>query len=332
VTGIPTSTVSSHDLRTALGRSLGRGIRGLRRQPFAYTSSFVLEELDVQLDDGTELALLLKDLSPSALLESSRAVKPVILYDPRREIETYRTILAHLGLGTAVCFATFADDHAERYWLVLEKVSGVELYQVGDVRLWQDAARWLADLHTRGAAITDAVAEAAHLLRYSAPSYRGWMKRAVVQAFEPSTRDALEWLAERHEQVVERLVALPRTFLHGECYASNVLVVVGDGSPRVCPVDWEMAALGPGLMDLAALSSGRWTPHDRHGLVDAYRQAFEELSGQRQPPDELDTALECCRLQVAVQWLGWSVEWQPPADHVQNWLSAALGAAHRLGL
>ena len=115
MTAIPTSTVSSHDLRTALGRSLGRGIRGLRRQPFAYTSSFVLEELDVQLDDGTELALLLKDLSPSALLESSRAVKPVILYDPRREIETYRTILAQLGLGTAACLATFADDHAERH-------------------------------------------------------------------------------------------------------------------------------------------------------------------------------------------------------------------------
>jgi hypothetical protein len=332
VTAIPTSAVSRHDLRTALERRLGRGIRGLRRQPFIYTSSFVVEELEVQLDDGTELALLLKDLSPSALLESSRAAKPVFLYDPRREIETYRTILAHLGLGTAFCYATFADDHSERYWLVLEKVPGVELYQVGDVRLWQAAARWLADLHTRGAGLTDADAEAAHLLRYSAPSYRGWMQRAVVHALEPRTRDALEWLAKGHEQVVERLVALPQTFIHGECYASNVLVVVGDGPPRVCPVDWEMAAVGPGLMDLAALSAGRWTPLERQSLVDAYRQAFEVASGQRLPPDELDTALDCCRLQLAVQWLGWSPGWQPPLDHVQNWLGEALGAAHRLGL
>ena len=40
---------------------------------------------------------------------------------------TYRTILAHLGLGTAVCVATFADDHTERYWLVLEKAFSFHL-------------------------------------------------------------------------------------------------------------------------------------------------------------------------------------------------------------
>jgi len=332
VTSPPTNAISSHELRTALEGRLGRRIRGLRRQPFAYTSSFVLEELEVQLDDKTELALLLKDLSPSAVLESSRVVKPVFLYDPRREIETYRTILFRLGLGTAVCYATFADDRAKRYWLVLEKVPGVELYQVGDVRLWQAAARWLADLHLRGAAVAGPVADAAHLLRYSAAYYHAWMQRAVTQAVEPTTIQALEWLAQRHQTVVDQLVGLPQTFIHGECYASNVLVVASEEHVRVCPVDWEMAALGPGLMDLAALSAGKWTPPQQRSLVDAYRQALADAGGQRLPTGELDTALDCCRLQLAVQWLGWSTQWQPPADHIQNWLGEALGAAHRLGL
>jgi hypothetical protein len=332
VTARPTSAVSSDELCTALEGRLGRRIQELRRQPFAYASSFVLEELDVRLDDGTELALLLKDLSPSALLETSRAVKPACLYDPRREIEPSRTILNGLGLGTAVCYATSLDDLAERYWLVLEKVPGVALYQVGDLRLWQAAARWLAELHTRGAAISDACADAASVLRYNEAYYHRWMERAIAHALEPTTRDALEWLAERYPKVVEHLLALSRTFIHGECYASNVLVVMGDGPPRVCPIDWEMAAVGPGLMDLAALSAGRWTPTEQRSLVDAYRQGLADVGGQKLPMSELDTALDCCRLQLAVQWLGWSREWQPPADHAQNWLSEALGAAHRLGL
>src|SRR5437879_1421833 len=130
----------------------------------------------------------------------------------------------------------------------------------------------------------------------------------------------------------EQPFALPLTFIHGECYASNVLVVAGHGPPRVCPIDWEMAALGPGLMDLAALSAGRWTPTEQHSIVYAYCQASADTGGKRLPMGELDTALDCCRLQLALQWLGWSLDWQPPADHVQNWLGEALGAAHRLGL
>jgi hypothetical protein len=332
VSAVPTSAVSSYELRTVLQDQLGCRISELRRQPFPYTSSFVIEELHVRLDEGTELVLLLKDLSRSALLDSSRGIRPVFLYDARREIETYRTILAQLDLGTAVCYATFADDHAERYWLVLEKVPGVELYQIGDLRLWHAVARWLADLHIRGAALADSVADAAHLLRYSASFYVSWMQRAIAQALEPTTITALEWLAVRHQKVVDQLVALPPTLVHGECYASNVLVDAHDERPRVCPVDWEMAALGPGLMDLAALTAGRWTPQERQALVETYHQAFEGAGGPRFSRGELDVALDCCRLQLAVQWLGWSADWQPPEDHVQNWLGEALGAAERLGL
>ena len=45
---------------------------------------------------------------------------------------------------------------------------------------------------------------------------------------------------------MDRLVRLPRTLIHGELYPSNVIVGRGHHRERVCPVDWEMAALGPG--------------------------------------------------------------------------------------
>ncbi len=58
-------------------------------------------------------------------------------------------------------------------------------------------------------------------------------------------------LASAHERALARLAGLPAVFVHGEFYASNILVSPG----RVCPVDWEMAGIGPGVLDLAALAT-----------------------------------------------------------------------------
>ena len=76
--------------------------------------------------------------------------------------------------------------------------------------------------------------------------------------------------------------SFPRTFVHGELYPSNVLVVRDDRHPRVCPIDWEMAAIGPGLIDLAALVGG-WDPPERERLVAAYLSGLAR--GRRRPTD-----------------------------------------------
>src|SRR6476646_2259861 len=94
-------------------------------------------------------------------------------------------------------------------------------------------------------------------------------KEFAAGAGDSRSGAALAWLGERHEQVVEALLALPRTVIHGEFYASNVLVAGTSGDARVAPVDWELAAAAPGLTDLAALVSG-WSPAEREELVEAY--------------------------------------------------------------
>jgi hypothetical protein len=43
-------------------------------------------------------------------------------------------------------------------------------------------------------------------------------------------------------------------------------------------------------------------------------------------------ALDCCRLQLAVQLLGWARQWTPPATHTQDWLGETFYVADRLGL
>jgi hypothetical protein len=342
--GPMTGRLDTAELRAALEQSLARRatgparVRRLQRCPLARPSSFAIEGLDVDLDDGTCLRLVFKDLSPAALPAATRRAKPAFLYDPRREIEVYRKVLPALGLGTAVCHAVVADERAGRYWLFLERSPGRELYQVGEFAAWEEAARWLARLHDRAAGEAAALAGAARLVRHDADYYRLWMRRARAVPGGSGgggrrARARLVRLAGRYEEVVARLASLPVTVIHGEFYASNVLVSpTASGGWAVCPVDWETAALGPGLVDLAGLTAGRWTPEQREALARAYRAALPPGSPAAVPPESFAAALDCCRLHLAVQWLGWSAGWSPPPEHRHDWLGEALALADRLGL
>jgi hypothetical protein len=308
------------------------------RRPCQFRSSFALEELDAQLDDGKSLKLMFKDMSIKGLSDKARKVKPHFLYDPVREIDTYRLLLSRGDLGTAAFYGATVDRERERYWLFMENVAAVALWQVGALDTWRQAARWLAGMHVRFAGRIDGSAPTDHLLRYDADFYRLWPQRAQFFVYRPrgsrgrSARHALEWLASRYDQVVERLTVLPVTFIHGEFYASNVLIGEQHERPRVCPIDWEIAAVGPALIDLAALTAGRWEEDVRESLADAYRAELSELDGFDVAPDGFEPALDCCRLHLAVQWLGWAPDWSPPRAHRQNWLAEAVRLAEKLGL
>lgn len=325
MTASPSPSPSNTELRAAL--EPGLAIVGLERRLSAYSSSFRMEELDVRLADGRTLEMVFKDLSREGMLDGARRAKPSFLYDPRREIETYQKILAPGQLGTALCYGAVADAAAGRYWLFLEKVPGRELYQVGELAVWQQAARWLAGLHSCFTGRNDlvALAQEANLLIYGQDFYRRWIDRA--RAAHPS----LERLADRYDRIIERLVALPATLLHGDFYASNVLVQEAAGSTRVCPVDWEMAAVGPGMLDLAALTAGRWTDQERTAMALAYHDALPQACLSLDEPAFL-AALDWCRLHLAVQWLGWSSGWSPPSEHRYDWLGEALRLGEKLDL
>jgi thiamine kinase-like enzyme len=169
----------------------------------------------------------------------------------------------------------------------------------------------------------------AHLLDYDRDFYWQWMRRAVEFTSQRDQRDGANTRAIRHIEtkygrVVERLLGLHRTVIHGEFFASNVLIDKVDGRLRVCPVDWEMAALGPGLVDLAGLTSGQWKPEEKEAMAWAYYNALPLKARVRQSWETFCVDLECCRLHQSLQWLGWSAEWTPPPEHAQNWLQEAL--------
>ena len=335
------SIIPGDELRAALEAMLSEHfsrtvrVRLLARRVSEYCSSFMLEELDVTLDDGATLALLLKDLSPGSLFGGAVKIKPAFTYDPLREIETYRRILARHEVGTPRCFGAVIEPQCERYWLLLERVAPDLLWQQGEFETWTRVAAWLAGMHAR---FQKSIGDdgAAHLLHYDREFYWRWMRRAEEFVCEGDketaqhSAKAVKWLATRHEFVVGRLCALPHTIIHGEFFASNVLI--DPNSDRVCPVDWELAAVGPGLVDVAGLSAGNWTREQKQAMALAYYDAMPEAGLTQPSREDFLTDIECARLHQAVQWLGWSPGWTPPPEHAQNWLREALDSAHALKL
>jgi phosphotransferase family enzyme len=323
--------VADEELRVELDRILGERmgaagrVASLRRRSLADRSSFAIEELDVGLAGGSTLELVLKDVGCTGLSAAARRVRPPFLYDPLREIETYRTILVPEHVSSPGLFgAVVAPEHA-RLWLLLERVRGHVLWREGDLSVWARAAAWLARAHARLAPVAAARAGAARLLRHDADLLREWPARAARFG---RLEGPLAGLPSRYEPVVEHLTSLPVTLLHGEFYPSNVMVRTGAGGRSVCPLDWELAGLGPGLLDLAALTAGRWTDGQRKTMALAYHAALPR--SVRPAPDELLASLDLCRLHVAVQWLGWSEDWSAPADHQHDWLGEAAALAQRV--
>jgi aminoglycoside phosphotransferase (APT) family kinase protein len=329
-----TEPVSDQALIDALGGQLdGEEITGMRRRPYRYATSAPLEEVVVLAGGEERRRLILKDLSRDRLLGDAPAAKPQFVYEPQREVETYRRILAPAGIGPR-CWAAAVEPTESRGWLLLEKVPGVELWQVGEIEVWNDVARWLGGFHARFAGDLDGLrAVNPHLLEHTATWFRFWCERASEAIATSAEQRARELFAalERYGEVVAPLAELPRTLLHGELYPSNVLVVRGDRPAGVYPVDWEMAAIGPGLLDLAALVGG-WAPRERESLAKAYLDGRGLRSASTRDLDELTTGLSRCRLHLALQWLGWSADWRPPPEHAHDWLAEALELTQELGL
>jgi hypothetical protein len=312
-------------------------VHDIRRQASEYRSSYALEEITVSCVDGRSISVIFKDLGWHSLTPAAWQAKPAKLYDPAREIDVYRRVLAERSLGTARCFGAVVDPPRQRYWLFLEKAPGAELYQYGELDVWCQAARWLAALHhDRGVRRAAESAEVLpRLVHYDAAYFRFWIDRAVEFTARRRGAEAsapLVALSRRYDEVVQFLASLPVGFIHGEFYASNVLVDIAQQPARVCAVDWELAGVGPGVIDLAALVVGNWTDVERMELIDAYRSGLPSDHAWASDAAALSRAVDFARLHLAVQWLGWSPDWTPPAAHAHDWLREALAMAERLGM
>jgi hypothetical protein len=328
-------------LRLCLERALSetRGsavtVTDLERGQFAYETSFAIDELKVRLGDGERLRLLVKDVGDAGLSAVAEAAKPSDLLEPAREIAVYRDLLAPAALSAPRFHGATIDVAQRRWWLFLEHVEGEVLTDVGEAPVWEEAAAWAASL---GAAVEAQAASLDRLLVHRDAAWHAhWLDAALAALGETDRGDGaaqllLERLRPGRARLLERLDALPRIFVHGELYASNVVVErSGDRPVRIAPVDWELAGSGPYALDLAALVSG-WGEEERLSMCRSFHESLAAVAGGFVPTfDELLEAVALCRLALALQWIGWAPGWQAPAAHRHDWVAEATGLLEEVG-
>jgi hypothetical protein len=317
-----------------------RRITSWRRRKSAYSSSCQITNLQVELDGGEWHSFVLKELNPTSWLPTARQVRPAFLYDSHREIHVYQNILSKLGLGTPRYLGSQIDTENHRQWLMLERARGPLLWQVGQDSHWHASARWLAAFHLRAMPFSQHENSAAcpALVDYSEEYFLEWARRAErflsihLADSDAETSCRLRKIFDRYDRVARFLSRLPRTLVHGEFYPSNVIIRRDGNGHRVCPIDWELAGRGSGILDLAALSFGEWSAEKKDGLIRAYRDALPPASELTLTLRETHEAVEFGHLHFCMRQLGWASAWQPPDQHSRNWMEDALVLAKKLGL
>jgi aminoglycoside phosphotransferase (APT) family kinase protein len=270
--------------------ALGTRIDSLCSWHHPYSTSHTLVAIDAVLEGGRTLRAVVKETC------RRRTVGPAFVHRADRELETYQTLLSD-SLVPAPRLLGATKSH-----LVLERVAGVPMWESDDAGAAAAAAAATRTLHDDLANRTGAP----FLLRYDRSLYARWRRRTCL--VDPGMKS----LAKMHALAADRLLEEPQVVIHGELYPSNILVSEGKASI----IDWETTAVGPAVIDLAALTLG-WSQSHEQAVVSAY--------GRVDP-----IALDCARLQLAFQWISWSTRWTPPSAHARDWRSEAAHAADRL--
>jgi aminoglycoside phosphotransferase (APT) family kinase protein len=325
--GARRAAVNDSELQACLADGLpsrfgsGATIAGLRRTPFDGATSYPAEVVRVRLSTGRRLRLFLKDLS------ASRLPKDGIRDRREREFRVYRDLLSRADVESARYYGALCDESLDRLCLLLEFVDGVQLDGC-EFECWCAAAGWLARLQGALARHADAVERSAFLVRHDARFFRAkaeLAERAVGQV-SPALARRLSRGLDAYDPIVAVMARQPRTLAHGSYRPENILVVRRSSSARICPIDWELAAWGAPLYDLAFLSDAV-APSQRVLLWDSYAEEAARCGVSVPPRDELRHVVDCFRLHKTLKALSECVSWAFPERKVARLVAMAEAAA-----
>ncbi len=208
----------------------------------------------------------------------------------RREVGFYSSLAGHVPLATPALIASSPVGD----WLLLEYLvneRGPSKWTRSDYELVIDS---LVELHNRFWGLREDLETFPWLGDPLASDFNVHLA-AADKAIERITRAAgpeplaglpgrrwiLERLAERAEEVVQPLRQEPGTLLHGDYWPGNI---AQDGRGRQTVYDWQLAGIGPGVMDLLVfVNKSEWwfgpLPLSRSELVRRYRRRLAERGG-----------------------------------------------------
>jgi aminoglycoside phosphotransferase (APT) family kinase protein len=285
-------------------RCLGTPVTVVRELPAPASTSYALRRLMLDLADGRTLDVLLKnfDVSPHAA--------ELALGRGARERYVYETVLAGRDLGTPELYGVVWDEPSGRHWLLLEFVQGRTLRQ-SPIEDWIVAAGWLGRLHGTLAGREAALARPGLLANYDDGYFRDMAERALqaVGSRSGSLHRRLAAAVDGYEAMIERFCASRPMLVHGSYRPKNILVDTSATPVRICPVDWELAAVGPRLHDLAWLANKVDRRPATERFCEAYAAGAAAFGLEVTTTDEMLAELDRLCLHRVLRSLARSAEW-----------------------
>ena len=295
-------------------RLVGRPVRvtALDRRPSRASTSYDTEIVTAELSGGGRLEVFLKDFG------RTRLPKEALRERRQRELGVYRELIGDADLGTARYYGSVWDEEEDRYWLLLELVEGTELRSLG-VEHWIPAAGWLGRLQGRFAGSRAVIDPPPFLLRHDVAFFRtrGESARRSVERVAPALAARMAKVLDSYEQIVGVMAAQPPTLVHGAYRPANILIDRSNGRLRICPTDWELAAAGSALHDLAFFCDG-FEPPVLDRMWDAYGHELERAGLRAPDRAELRRVIDCFRVYRVIAWLAPAVEKRYSEDDVER--------------
>ncbi|RZU75786.1 phosphotransferase family enzyme [Micromonospora kangleipakensis] len=247
-----------------------------------------------------------------------------------RELLVYADLFAGRVLPVPRWLGGGWNPAIRRHDLYLEHVDDWDLrYQ--DLEYWYLAAGHLGELHRAFAEARDDLLAGDYLLRLDTQYFNAWAQRALEAVRWQSTR-----LGRRHERVVEAfrpgaelLAVQPPTLVHNDLSPKNVLVDRSAQPVRTCFVDWEMAGIGCGLLDLVHLKYGL-EPAEEAKLCARYHDAAGGGDVLPRQEKELMAVMAACQIHETNVRLWRSPRWSLPERRLEAWIDEAETALERM--
>lgn len=308
---------SDETLKGGLNQLLNGGneisLTVLSRERNEYASSRAPSEIvSCRLSDDRVVTLFCKYENPSCGLAD-------LIY----EAKIYQEVVAPSGLPAPKYYGSFFDRETNQTCVVLQYLDDAMLLsELRESDAMGQAAEWLGRFHALQAKqVSDPNLQ---FLRVAKGEYYfERMRRAVDDV--PAGNEEFGWLSslsERFERFAAPLMAQRPVVTHGDFYLHNLLYKNG----AVYPIDWELAAIDAGEIDLACLIDG-WNGDTATECISRY-QAARWPNGA---PDDFAETVDAARACLCFYNLGTRAGWT--TDPQGQWYCRQLRRiTDRLGL
>lgn len=248
----------------AIAGGRNAAVSRLEIAPTGAATSYNAEVLTVVLADGSSVRLFVKDFGFSRLAKDEPGARRT------RERHVYHDLLKDVRIGTPAYYGSVWDGDTGRFTMLLELVEGT-LLRDSPFEHWVLAAGWPARLQATFAGHPERFLRSPWLVRHDRDYFAGKAEGALWAAKRISRRaaDRVRSMLSGYDDLIALGAGGPPTLVHGNFRPKNVILAPGAGDTRVCVVDWEVAALGAPLYDLALLADG-YSGERLERLVDAY--------------------------------------------------------------